>query len=330
MNYYKRHIGDYAAATRHLGMLEHGAYAMLLDVYYMAEGPLPADVKSAARKAGARSRDEVAAVELVLREFFVLQDDGWHQPRCDAELAAMRDRASSNAAVGRKGGRPRKTGGSEPPVSETQSVSEKNPMGFAAETQSVSENANAPPQVETLAISHKPIANSQYMNSSSSSDGGGGAGAGLSGDDDGRSPVSESEWAERFSAEAWHAVSGYDVHDRTKFWPLAREWVDAGVSVGEMRAAVRRARSEATEPIAYLPGYVARVLRSMREAAQRQGVAPGAAVADGDVPAEGVRRESFREAAARQARDHFASLAGTAAGEAFPAIAGDLAATGGA
>ena len=53
MNYYKRHIGDYAAATRHLSMLEHGAYTMLLDVYYTSEQPLPADPKKAARKAGA-------------------------------------------------------------------------------------------------------------------------------------------------------------------------------------------------------------------------------------------------------------------------------------
>jgi len=86
MNYYKRHIGDYAAATRHLSMLEHGAYTMLLDVYYTSEQPLPADIKKAARKAGARSKDEVAAVEMVLGEFFTLQADGWHSARCDAEI----------------------------------------------------------------------------------------------------------------------------------------------------------------------------------------------------------------------------------------------------
>lgn len=87
MNYYKRHIGDYAAATRHLSMLEHGAYTMLLDVYYTSEQPLPVDVKKAARKAGARSKDEIAAVELVLQEFFTLQADGWHSARCDAEIS---------------------------------------------------------------------------------------------------------------------------------------------------------------------------------------------------------------------------------------------------
>ena len=37
MNYYKFNVGDYSAATRHLSMLEHGAYRLLLDVYYTTE-----------------------------------------------------------------------------------------------------------------------------------------------------------------------------------------------------------------------------------------------------------------------------------------------------
>ena len=34
MNYYERHLGDYARDTGHLSMLEHGAYSLLLDRYY--------------------------------------------------------------------------------------------------------------------------------------------------------------------------------------------------------------------------------------------------------------------------------------------------------
>ena len=76
-------------------------------------------------------------------------------------------------------------------------------------------------------------------------------------------PGSEPQWAQVFSEEFGVEVDGYSRHDRKKFWPLARGWVGAGVSVGQMRDAVQRARDEATECIAYLPGYVDRVLASM-------------------------------------------------------------------
>ena len=43
MNYWERHIGDYARDAGHLTMLEHGAYTLLLDRYYSTEQPIPAD-----------------------------------------------------------------------------------------------------------------------------------------------------------------------------------------------------------------------------------------------------------------------------------------------
>jgi uncharacterized protein YdaU (DUF1376 family) len=33
VNYYERHLGDYAKDAGHLSMLEHGAYSLLLDRY---------------------------------------------------------------------------------------------------------------------------------------------------------------------------------------------------------------------------------------------------------------------------------------------------------
>jgi uncharacterized protein YdaU (DUF1376 family) len=86
MNHYPRHIGDYAAATRHLSLLEHGVYCMLLDVYYQREQCLPPDLRDVQRLAGARSKEEREAVDSVLREFFILRDDGWHNQRCDEEI----------------------------------------------------------------------------------------------------------------------------------------------------------------------------------------------------------------------------------------------------
>ena len=86
MNYYKRHIGDYAAATRHLSLLEHGVYCMLLDIYYTSERALPVDTRAVQRLVGARSKEEREAVETILEEFFEKGVDGWHQSRCDEEI----------------------------------------------------------------------------------------------------------------------------------------------------------------------------------------------------------------------------------------------------
>lgn len=87
MNYYEHHIGDYIKDTAHLTMLEDAAYRRLIDAYYTRETPLPADRKSCHKLARALSREERAAVDYVLDEFFRLDEDGWHQSRCDQELA---------------------------------------------------------------------------------------------------------------------------------------------------------------------------------------------------------------------------------------------------
>jgi len=140
MNYYKFNIGDYAAATRHLTMLEHGAYRLLMDVYYTTEQPLPIDVKATARKTGARTKDEIAAVETVLNDFFVLTENGWIQNRCDSEIKVFKEKAATNKVIGKMGGRPKK---------KTQPVNSGNPEI----TQAVSE---INPQ-ETLTTNHEPL-----------------------------------------------------------------------------------------------------------------------------------------------------------------------------
>lgn len=90
MNYYERHIGDYLKDTSHLSLLEHGVYTRLLDVYYTREGGIPAD--QAARLVGARSQEEREALEIVLREFFVLFEGFYKQTRCEREIARYQDK----------------------------------------------------------------------------------------------------------------------------------------------------------------------------------------------------------------------------------------------
>lgn len=85
MNYYERHLGDYAKDTGHLTLAEHGAYTLLLDRYYATEQPIPA--AQAHRFARARAKDEIKAVDAVLSEFFRLEGDVWVHNRVDREIA---------------------------------------------------------------------------------------------------------------------------------------------------------------------------------------------------------------------------------------------------
>jgi uncharacterized protein YdaU (DUF1376 family) len=105
VNYWERHIGDYARDAGHLSMLEHGAYTLLLDRYYSTEAPIPAD--QAYRVCRARSKDERAAVDAVLAEFFELHQGDWINGRASRELVKAGARIEAARSNGVKGGRPK-------------------------------------------------------------------------------------------------------------------------------------------------------------------------------------------------------------------------------
>lgn len=92
MNYIELHIGDYEKSTSHLTACEDGIYSRLLRRYYDTEAPLPLDLKALQRLVRARSRDEKDAVETILEEFFQKTDDGWHNKRCDIEIARYNEK----------------------------------------------------------------------------------------------------------------------------------------------------------------------------------------------------------------------------------------------
>jgi len=100
VNYYPFHLGDYAAHTGHLEPMEDLAYRRLLDVYYMREGPLPADIQVTAKLV--RMRSMSGDVESVLREFFTLTPAGWVHSRCEAEIAEMQERQNIAKAKANK------------------------------------------------------------------------------------------------------------------------------------------------------------------------------------------------------------------------------------
>ena len=98
INYYSHHLGDYAAATAHLTWLEDLSYTRLLRLYYSTEKPIPADVARVYRLVRASAKQEREAVDAVLAEFFTLSDDGYHNKRCDEEIAKAQESTEENEA----------------------------------------------------------------------------------------------------------------------------------------------------------------------------------------------------------------------------------------
>jgi len=92
--YYRFFTGDYDRNTRHLSMLQHGAYRLLIDAY-MANGPLPNDLERLHRICGAFNAEERMAIEVVLVEFFVLQGPTWLHKRCEKEREWQREKSRS-------------------------------------------------------------------------------------------------------------------------------------------------------------------------------------------------------------------------------------------
>ena len=97
MNYYKRHLGDYAKKCGRLSMLQHGAYTLLLDSCYDRE-QFPT-IDDAIEWTWASTTDEIEAVTFVLRKFFVLENGLYVQKRVQEELAEYREAVKNHWAA---------------------------------------------------------------------------------------------------------------------------------------------------------------------------------------------------------------------------------------
>lgn len=100
MNFYQRHIGDYAKKAGRLSMLEHGAYTNLLDACYDRESFPTED--EAFEWCWAESENDKEAVRRVLRRFFILEDGVYVQPRIREEILkyhAMKDGGAKGAEI---------------------------------------------------------------------------------------------------------------------------------------------------------------------------------------------------------------------------------------
>lgn len=110
MNFYPFHIGDYAAHTRNLSLLEDLAYRRLLDAYYLAEQPFNGSPTDVAREIG--MRDQVAEVEYILTKFFERDGDLWRNKRADQEIAKYQEKQAKASKAGKASAERRLNAGS--------------------------------------------------------------------------------------------------------------------------------------------------------------------------------------------------------------------------
>jgi uncharacterized protein YdaU (DUF1376 family) len=97
MHYYKRDLGRYYKKTAKLSMLEHGAYTLLLDAYYDRERQPTRD--EAIAWCWADSDEEIAALDKILKRFFVKHGDVYHNSFADEVIDAYQENSNNNKKI---------------------------------------------------------------------------------------------------------------------------------------------------------------------------------------------------------------------------------------
>lgn len=108
MNYFELHIGDYQRKTAHLSLAEHGAYSLMLQVFYAIEKPLPENRKILYRMLRVSSKRERSAVDSICEQFWYVTEGGLSNKRAEEVLGAYHNWLAKQKANGSQGGRPPK------------------------------------------------------------------------------------------------------------------------------------------------------------------------------------------------------------------------------
>lgn len=147
MNFVKLYIGDYLRDTGTLTLAQHGAYALMLLEHYATEKPLPVG-RELHRLLRADSKAERDAIDFVASKYWTEQDGGFVNARAEKEIGRATHQREVNQAIGKLGGRPKRT--ERTTESETDSVSETEPNRNPNQTpdtrqENKSERFSAPP-----------------------------------------------------------------------------------------------------------------------------------------------------------------------------------------
>jgi len=104
--YFPMYPTDFEAKTSHLTLIEDGAYNRLLRLCWMTPGcSLPDDEAWIMRRVRARTDDEIAAVRIVLAEFFQLENGRLHQAKLTRIWREAHDAHQRRVNAGSSGGK---------------------------------------------------------------------------------------------------------------------------------------------------------------------------------------------------------------------------------
>lgn len=137
--WYPRDMGKYARDTKHLSMLEHGAYNLLLDYYY-SNGGLQAMLKHCSDNANlmpdhsrlyriccAMTKQEQDAVDHVLNLFFKWdKKKGYVNSKADEVIDEQREKHKKRVEAGRKGGTKKSASNAKAMLKQSSSKENKN------------------------------------------------------------------------------------------------------------------------------------------------------------------------------------------------------------
>ena len=101
MHYYSHNINDFNNATIHLSVEEECMYHRALSWYYSNELPLPKDKAKIYRYLRATTKKLQTAVNNILDDFFTEKEDGFHQSRCDSEIAEYQSKQAKAVEAGK-------------------------------------------------------------------------------------------------------------------------------------------------------------------------------------------------------------------------------------
>jgi uncharacterized protein YdaU (DUF1376 family) len=271
MNYYEHHIRDYDAATAHLSWDEDMAYTRLMRWYYRKEQPIPADIKEACRQVRATTKIQREAVAAVLNEFFVLQDDGWHQETCDDAIATYQagepERVVKKANEDNRLRRHRDErarlfkvltdAGEHAPwnirMEELRAMVERISSGNSATAPATQSDQPATAPATPATATQSPITNHQTPELKEDEDSAGAQGTYLP------DPTPYGAMSKLLRAQG--------ITDANPGNPILRAWVDKGLGADEAMAGLQAARAARSAPNPMTWAYLARVLETQREKA---------------------------------------------------------------
>lgn len=144
MHYYAHNMKSFNSATRHLSRLARHFYRDMIELYYEDEGPLPKDLDLVCRRIRAKTKSEITLVEQVLKEFFVLTEEGWENADCEERLRDFLEVKKSRSKAGKV----------------SQQVQAEKRKGIKVVTEDVDEHVLNKSGTELeLTNNHKPIPN---------------------------------------------------------------------------------------------------------------------------------------------------------------------------